>query len=95
MIDEATIREALKLVMDPEIGMSVVDLNMIKSVTIDENEIDIKMVLTTPGCPLMSYMLNEVKEKVESISEGKKVNVSCLNEKWTPPWISQSNDGSI
>ena len=37
----------------------------------------------------------EVKEKVDSISEGKKVTVSCLNEKWTPPWISQSTDGSI
>jgi len=92
MIDEVKIREALKEVMDPEIGMSVIDLNMIKSVTINENEIDVKMVLTTPGCPLMGYLTNEVKEKVESISEGKKVSVSCLNEKWTPPWVSQSND---
>lgn len=90
MIDEEKIREVLKDVMDPEIGMSVVDLNMIKTVNITDDLINIDMVLTIPGCPLASYMINEVKSKVEQISEGRKVAVNCLDEQWIPPWISGS-----
>jgi len=90
MISEEKIREALKEVMDPEIGMSVVDLNMIKKVDITDDSVNIDMVLTIPGCPLASYMVNEVKKKTEEISEGRKVTVNCLDEQWVPPWISNS-----
>ncbi len=88
MISEEKIREALKEVLDPEIGMSVVDLNMIKNIEISDDTINIDMVLTIPGCPLASYMINNVKKKTEEISEGRKVNVKCLDEQWVPPWLS-------
>lgn len=86
MVSEEKIREALKGVLDPEIGLSVVDLNMIKNIEITDDSINIDMVLTVPTCPLASYMINDVKKKTEEISEGKKVNVKCLNEPWVPPW---------
>ncbi|HOJ15635.1 MAG TPA: metal-sulfur cluster assembly factor [Caldisericia bacterium] len=88
MVSEEKVREALKAVLDPEIGMSVIDLNMIKNVEITDEAINIDMVLTIPGCPLASYMVNDVKRKTEEISEGRKVNVKCLDEQWVPPWSS-------
>jgi len=86
MVTEAMVREALKSVLDPEIGISVIDLNMIKTVQIKETEIYIEMVLTMPGCPMAAYMMENVKEAVEAIAEGRQVLVRKLDEKWTPPW---------
>lgn len=86
MVTEGNVREALKNVLDPEIGISVIDLNMIKTVQISDNEITIEMVLTMPGCPMAVYMMENVKNAVDEIAEGRNVNVRKLDEKWTPPW---------
>lgn len=86
MITEENIRETLKKVLDPEIGISVIDLNMIKTVQISDTDINIEMVLTMPGCPMAVYMMENVKNAVDEIAEGRKVNVRKLDEKWIPPW---------
>jgi len=63
--------EALKDVLDPELGISVVDLELIKDVEILKQEkgdfVKVKMTLTTPHCPLMGYMVKSVKERIEGI----------------------------
>jgi metal-sulfur cluster biosynthetic enzyme len=89
MITEEQVREVLKNVLDPEIGISVIDLNMIKTVAITDKEIQIEMVLTMPGCPMAAYMMENVKAEVETIAEGRSVNVRKLDEKWIPPWESE------
>ena len=64
--------EALRDVTDPELGISVVDLELIKDVEIIKQEkgdfVKIKMTLTTPHCPLMGYIVKSVKERIEGIS---------------------------
>lgn len=63
--------ESLKDVIDPELGISVVDLELIKDVEIIKQEkgnfVKVKMTLTTPHCPLMGYMVKSVKERIEGI----------------------------
>lgn len=86
MINEEKIRETLKQVYDPEIGISVQDLNMIKTVQITDKEILIEMVLTVPHCPMAAYMMEQVKTAIDSIAEGRQVLVRKLDEKWIPPW---------
>ncbi len=86
MITEEQIRETLQQVFDPEIGISVVDLNMIKTVQIADNEILVEMVLTVPHCPMAAYMMEQVKAAIEPIAEGRQVLVRKLDEKWIPPW---------
>lgn len=86
MVTEEQVREALKQVFDPEIGLSLIDLNMIKTVQINDTEIMIEMVLTMPGCPMAVYMMEDVKKTIEPISEGRQVIVRKLDEKWIPPW---------
>jgi len=76
---------ALKQVIDPEIGINLVDLGMIKDVEIMEEEIIVKMVLTSPFCPMIDYLVEQVKNKVESIAPNTKVIVSMLDEPWVPP----------
>ncbi len=63
--------ESLRDVADPELGISVVDLELIKDVEIIKQEkgdfVKVKMTLTTPHCPLMGYMTKSVKERIEGI----------------------------
>ncbi len=79
------VMQALKEVVDPEIGLNVVDLNMIKKVNIDDKKIEVRMVLTTPFCPLAGFLVEEVKKKVRAIAEGREVDVVVLDEPWITP----------
>ena len=94
MVTEESVREVLKNVLDPEIGISVVDLNMIKTVSITDKDINIEMVLTIPGCPMAAYLMESVKAETETVAEGKTVNVRKLDEKWVPPWEMEQNKES-
>ncbi len=50
-----------------------------------DEKIEIKMVLTTPFCPLAGFIVDNVKKKTREVAEGRKVNVVLLDEPWIPP----------
>jgi metal-sulfur cluster biosynthetic enzyme len=80
---ELAILDALRGVVDPEIGMNVVELALIKQILVGENESEIKMILTTPFCPYAGSMIQQVKEQAESVVE-HDVKVTLLAERWDP-----------
>ena len=55
------IREALQGVIDPHVGMSVVDMGMVREITPGEEDVQIKMILTSPFCPLASMIVSQVQ----------------------------------
>ena len=75
--------DALRSVVDPEIGMNVVELALIKQILLGTNETEIKMILTTPFCPYAGSMIQQVKEQAESVVE-HDVKVTLLAERWDP-----------
>jgi FeS assembly SUF system protein len=76
--------ESLKGVYDPEIGLDIVNLGLIYDIDISEDgEVDIKMTLTTPGCPLAGSVEEAVRTVVSAIDGVKDVNVQLV---WDPPW---------
>ena len=75
--------DALRAVVDPEIGMNVVELALIKQILLGEDETEIKMILTTPFCPYAGSMIQQVKEQAESVVE-HDVKVTLLAERWDP-----------
>ncbi|GBD02799.1 hypothetical protein HRbin19_00068 [bacterium HR19] len=84
MLQKETILEALKSVYDPEIGLDIVNLGLIYDLNVDdEGNVDIKMTLTTPGCPLTATIEEAVRAVLESIDGVKNVNVQIV---WDPPW---------
>ena len=89
MVTSETVSEALRDVMDPEVQMNVVDLGLIKEIAVAEDRVSVRMVLTTPGCPLASYLVNQVRARVGQVAEGRQVEVQLLGETWTPPWASR------
>jgi metal-sulfur cluster biosynthetic enzyme len=80
---ELAILDALRAVVDPEIGMNVVELALIKQILLGTNETEIKMILTTPFCPYAGSMIAQVKEQAETVVE-HPVKVTLLAERWDP-----------
>jgi metal-sulfur cluster biosynthetic enzyme len=80
---ELAVLDALRNVVDPEIGMNVVELALIKQVLLGETESEVKMILTTPFCPYAGSMIAQVKEQAE-IALDHPVKVTLLAERWDP-----------
>jgi len=80
---ELAILDALRAVVDPEIGMNVVELALIKQILLGDGETEVKMILTTPFCPYAGSMIQQVKEQAESVVD-HPVKVTLLAERWDP-----------
>jgi FeS assembly SUF system protein len=77
------IMKALKECYDPEIPVNVWDLGLIYDVAVDGDKVRVKMTLTAPGCPMHSFISQEVKEKLQTVSGVKEATVEVV---WDPPW---------
>lgn len=80
---ELAVLDALRNVVDPEIGMNVVELALIKQIALGEQESEIKMILTTPFCPYAGSMIAQIKEEAESVLD-HPVKITLLAERWDP-----------
>jgi metal-sulfur cluster biosynthetic enzyme len=80
---ELAILDALRAVVDPEIGMNVVELALIKQIIQAPEQTEVKMILTTPFCPYAGTMIQQVKEQVESVVDNE-VKITLLAERWDP-----------
>ena len=78
------VRSSLKQCMDPEVPLSIVDMGLIYGINVNENnDVDIKMTMTTQGCPLHETMVDDVKRYTKKVSGVNNVNVEIV---WDPPW---------
>lgn len=74
----------LRLVIDPEIGMNIVDVGLIYWIEItEENFIRLKMTLTTPGCPLSDYFLSEIETVIMDLDFVEDLKIDFV---WEPKW---------
>lgn len=81
---EERIVEMIKTVYDPEIPVNIYDLGLIYRIEVKEdNSVDIDMTLTAPNCPAADFMLEDVRQKVESIKGIGAVNLQLVFE---PEW---------
>lgn len=80
---ELAILDGLRSVVDPEIGMNVVELALIKQIVLGPDQTEIKMVLTTPFCPYAGAMIQQIKEETENVV-GHDVKITLLAERWDP-----------
>jgi metal-sulfur cluster biosynthetic enzyme len=82
-VTKEKVMEVLKNVIDPEIGINIVDLGFIYGVDIKGKEIHVRMTLTTPGCPMHSMFVHEVKQSLESAFDDAEVEIEMV---FDPPW---------
>ena len=84
IISKAEIIEKIKTVFDPEIPVNIYDLGLIYNIDIDsDNNIGIKMTLTTPNCPVADSMPKKVGESLANIKGISSIKVELV---WNPKW---------
>jgi metal-sulfur cluster biosynthetic enzyme len=84
MSTEEMVRESLREnVIDPEIGVNVVDLGLVYEIGMNDGTAEITMTLTTPACPLGPYLDSEVRGAVQDVPGVNDVKVNLV---WTPAW---------
>jgi serine O-acetyltransferase len=80
---EEEIREALRDVLDPEVGIDIVDLGLIKEIIIrGDDTVEVDMVLTSQACPMVSHLTEQVRRRVEGLHGIRQVEVKVLDEPW-------------
>ena len=83
-VSEEQIRNSLKQCMDPEVPLSIVDMGLIYGINISENnDVKIKMTMTTRGCPLHDTMVDDVTRYTKKVPGVNNVQVDIV---WDPPW---------
>ena len=96
MVNQDDIREAMKQVDDPELGINVVDLGLLYEVKVDEatGKVDLNMTLTSLGCPLTDQIIADVRKFVEPLDGVTSVDVNWV---WDPPWgpDKMTDDGKL
>ncbi len=90
MVTEGDVREQLKEVIDPELDINIVDLGLVYEIDVDEeNNVDILMTLTTPGCPLHGVFDEMVRQEVSNVDGVKHIDVELTFEpRWSPEKMS-------
>jgi metal-sulfur cluster biosynthetic enzyme len=84
MVTEPDIREALRQVLDPEIGVNIVDLGLVYRIEVDGARVRIAMTMTSRACPLADYL----KDLVTSAIRDRVPDVGDVDivVEWEPPW---------
>lgn len=88
-LTEEAVREALRGVIDPELGANVVDLGMVKQIDIFDGQVSVQLVLTAPGCPLAGWIVLQARRAVGALPGVASVQVKLLDEPWRPPGAAE------
>lgn len=83
LLDEQAVHQALRRVIDPEIGLDIEELGLVYGVAIEPGHVRITMTMTTPACPMGSMITEEARDVVRAIAPDAEVEVDLV---WDPPW---------
>ncbi|MGC9469165.1 MAG: metal-sulfur cluster assembly factor [Anaerolineae bacterium] len=86
--DANEIRKGLRDVIDFEIGLDVVSLGLIRGIDVADDAVTITMILTSPMCPMASFMMNQVRERAAELTD-KPVEVKMGHELWKPDMMEK------
>jgi metal-sulfur cluster biosynthetic enzyme len=90
---ETAVREQLQKVLDPELGISIVDLGLVYGIAVSEKgACTITMTLTTIGCPLFGVIQKEIEDKAMEIDGIEDVKIDLtFDPPWTPDKMSEES----
>lgn len=79
-----TILKSLSEIIDPEVGVNIVDLGLIYQITIIQSRIVVTMTMTSPTCPMGEMLMDEIKQTLsKTIPEKMFLDIELV---WSPPW---------
>ena len=97
LLNEQAVLDALRQVIDPEIGCNIVDLGLVYSVSLSPladsgNKVEVKFTLTAPGCGMGDILREDIHQKLLTVPEIREADVQVL---FDPPWsMSMMSDAA-
>jgi len=91
-VDPEDVRAALKNVIDPEMGLNIVDLGLIYDINVYGDDVHVLMTLTSPSCPMGPEIMAKTKEAAESVEGVDSAEVTLV---WEPYWTSDRIDPRV
>ena len=89
--DEDLVRDALRNVDDPEVGMNIVDLGLVYAIDVDDTGVRIDITMTTAACPMADMICEQARRATEAVvPHGLPVDVRLV---WDPPWTPDKMSG--
>lgn len=82
-IDRPQIARRLRKVIDPELGVNIVDLGLVYNILNNDDKVVVEYTATTPGCPMRRYLQQQIEEVLESIPEIDSYEARLI---WEPEW---------
>ena len=86
------IAQALRSVIDPEVGLNIVDLGLIYDLRMEERDITVCLTMTTPACPMSSYIKGQVADVLRLVPGIRRGIIELV---WDPPWSPRMIDEDI
>lgn len=89
MVTEEMVRTALKNVVDPEIGLDIVNLGLVYNIDVQElgKKVQVDMTLTTPACPAGPQIIEQARREISGLKDVfKDLEDVSINLVWTPFW---------
>ena len=83
MVNQEIIRESLKGILDPELGLNIVDLGLIYDIEIQDGDVQVAFTLTAMGCPIGPMIGEQIQETVMALPGVKTVSAELV---FDPPW---------
>ncbi|MEO8294010.1 MAG: metal-sulfur cluster assembly factor [Gemmatimonadota bacterium] len=88
-----SVRKALRAVKDPELNLNIVDLGLVYEIDVnDSGDVDVKMTLTSPGCPAGPEIVGDVTRTVQELEGVNSVDVEIV---WEPYWTPEKIDPRV
>ncbi len=91
-LDVDEVMSALRKVIDPEMGLNIVDLGLVYDIEVNDGDVEVQMTLTSPSCPMGPYIMSESKNAVESLEGVVHTEIILV---WEPFWTSDRIDARV
>jgi metal-sulfur cluster biosynthetic enzyme len=78
--------EALRAVIDPEIGVNIVDLGLVYGIDVDARNVHVSLTLTSPACPLGEQVVRDAEDRLHGVEGLAEVHVELV---WQPAWTPE------
>jgi metal-sulfur cluster biosynthetic enzyme len=88
-----SVRKALRAVKDPELNLNIIDIGLVYDVEVgDTGDVQVRMTLTSPGCPAGAEIIDDVKRVVSDLEGVRGVEVELV---WEPYWTPDKMDPRV
>jgi metal-sulfur cluster biosynthetic enzyme len=92
-VTEDQVRRSLRAVKDPELNLNIVDLGLVYDISVDdEGAVEVKMTLTSPGCPAGPEIMSEAEQVIRGIEGVADAQIELV---WEPYWTPERIDPRV